>query len=184
MNTIPPSAQAVAIAVDALQFIGVAAIGLGIPYLVFRWYESAMSPPPIELAVEEGPYAIEGNATAAIVAKQRIQRRNDLRNETGCAHPETELIAGNCTYEDAYLRTGEIVLTTYRPYYPQCTECDEIIYETRYDARGNEDPVGEQVWTTTIPLHEYSDYLDAHRRDVSEMLQSMNQESDDTETTH
>lgn len=83
--------------------------------------------------------------------------------EDTCSHEDTELIAGNCTYDDVHLREGQIVLTTYRPYYPYCMECDETLYETRYTSYGDEHPLGEVEKRTSIPHHAISEYLHEHQ---------------------
>ena len=133
---------------------------------------------PIEQLAETGLQiaVATGIATSIVVMTSLAGRIADhvFSSETGCEHPETELIPGNCTYEEAYLRDHAITLATCRPYYPQCTDCGEINYETRYTAAGREHSLGETVWTTEIPYHEYSSYLDDHRREASEIVRNLN----------
>ena len=90
-------------------------------------------------------------------------------SEASCPHETTELIAGNCRYEDVSLQQEQFVITTYRPYYPQCADCGETLYDTRYTATGEEHPLGEPVASTRLPRHVTDTYLKEHHRYVAEV---------------
>ena len=86
-----------------------------------------------------------------------------------CTHENTALIAGNCRYEDVSLEQEQFVLTTYRPYYPQCLDCGETFYDTRYTATGEEHSLGEPVASTRLPRHVTDTYMKEHHRYVAEV---------------